>query len=155
MAANKFNVDIPDALIADILNLIEQLNTKLAPFFQNISEAEKKHIPKIADETIPFAEKANGYLDTDPQYNPPFIDVVETHKDFKNFVKIHPVQEKLQGLTQNVVNIGIVAGSDAYIQFLAYYNSVRQATKNGVAGAKEIYDELAKRFPGHKKVTPP
>jgi len=147
-ALGGYNVDIPDQVINDVMSKLNDINTIMLPYYQTMSEEEKKHLPKIADETIPFAEKADGFLDTEPKYNPQFIDIQETHKDFKNFQKVHPVLEKIQGMEKNFTNITISAGSDAMIQFLAYYNSVKRAAKIGVPGAKAIYDELRKRFPG-------
>jgi hypothetical protein len=155
MSPDKFNVDIPDLVVTQILDLLNQVETKLAPFEVALPDDEQKHLPKISDESIPFAQKTNGYMDTDPAYNPAFVNVTETHKDFKNFTKVNPIYAKLSGLRNKVSKIQIASGSDAMIQFLGYYNSVRQASKNGVPGAKVIYDDLALRFPGHKKVTPP
>lgn len=155
MSPDKYNVDIPDAVITSVLDLLAQVETKLLPFYVAISEDEKKHMPKIADETIPFAQKVDGYMDSEPIYNPPFVNVLETHKDFKNFTKLQAVREKINGLAGKVVNMSIASSSDSYIQFLGYFNSVGQAARNGVPGAKVIYDDLALRFPGHKKATPP
>lgn len=151
MAANVFNTDITDDQIIEIKNKITELEELIAPFVVNLSDEEVKHLPKISDGTLAFAEKADGYITTDPNYNPPFINITETKKDFANFVKVRPVIEKIQGVERKLVNIGIAAGSDSFVQHLAYYNSVAQAAKQGVAGAKVIYDELAKRFPGRPK----
>jgi len=149
-------VDVPDAVVADVINKLKAIEDILRPYFVALSENEKRHLLKMSDETIPFAEKVNGYMDSEPQYNPPFISVPETHKDFANFVKLRPVIERIQGLENEVSNMDICAGSDSYIQFLAYYNSVKEAGKRGIPGAKTIYDELSKRFPGaRKKPTPP
>lgn len=38
------------------------------------------------------------------------------------------------------------AGGESYIIALSYYNSVKQATKMNVPGAKSIYEDLKKRF---------
>ena len=155
MAANLYNVDVPDAVITQALTLLTQLETLLKPYFVTISEEQKKHTVKISDKTIPFATKADAYIGTEPKYNPPFIDINETHKDFKNFLKLNPVMQKIQGLDKEISNMDIAAGSDALIQFLAYYASVQKAAEMGVPGAKPIYDELATRFPGRKKGNPP
>ena len=40
----------------------------------------------------------------------------------------------------------MMAGSEAYIASLSYYNSVKMAAKLNVPGAKPIYDDLKKRF---------
>jgi TolA-binding protein len=45
------------------------------------------------------------------------------------------------------------AGSEAYQAALVFYNSVKFAAAQGVSGAKAVYDELKKRFPGGKRRT--
>src|ERR1035437_8805209 len=155
MAANNFNIDIPDSVIAQILGLLIQAGTLLDPYKQAITEAGKTHLHAIADKSIPFAEKSDAYLDSEPKFNPPYIDIVETHKDFKNFQKVHPLCQKVNGLQKELKDIDIAAGSDAYGTFLEYYKSVRTAAKHGVPGAKTIYDDLSQFFPGHKKQIPP
>ena len=151
MAANKFNTDIPDSVIADVQAKITEINDLLKPYYVDLSQDEKDHLPKIADKTLSFAEKTDGYLDSEPKFNPAYIDVTETHKDFANYKKVLPVIEKFQALEDNLININVAAGSDAFIQYLAYYSNVREADKRGIPGAKAIYEELSKRFPGRKK----
>ena len=147
-------IDIPDTVVADILAKLTVIDNILAPYKVVISPSQKKHMSKIADATIAFADKTNGYMDTAPAFNPPFVVVSETHTEYANFKKVSPVVEKLKGMYTDVTNISIVSGSDAYTQFLAYYNSVKKATDLGIPGAKTIYDDLAKRFPG-RPTTPP
>ena len=154
MSPDKFNVDIPDVVVTEILGLLAQVEDRLAPYEVALPDDEQKHLPKISDESIPFAQKTDGYMDSEPAYNPAFVSVAETHKDFRNFSKVNPIHAKLSGLRNKVSKIMIAAGSDAMIQFLGYYSSVRQAAKTGVPGAKVIYDDLALRFPGRKKATP-
>ncbi len=147
----QYNVDIPDQVINDVMSKINDINNLMQPYYQTMSEQEKKHLIKIADESIPFAEQADGFLDTEPKFNPQFINIPETHKDFKNFQKLHPVVEKIQGMEKNFINTLISAGSDAMIQYLAYYNSATEATKRGIPGAKAVYEELSKRWKGRKR----
>jgi hypothetical protein len=40
----------------------------------------------------------------------------------------------------------LLTGSECYKPSLAYYNSVKQAAKMNILAAKEIYNELKKRF---------
>jgi hypothetical protein len=47
-----------------------------------------------------------------------------------------------------VDDMATIAGSEALSSILSYYNNVKDAAKKGVPGAKAIYDDLAKRFPG-------
>jgi len=42
----------------------------------------------------------------------------------------------------------MLAGSEAYVAALSFYNSVKQAAKLNVPEAKTIYEDLKKRFAG-------
>jgi hypothetical protein len=44
----------------------------------------------------------------------------------------------------------MTAGSEAYQAALIFYNSVKIAASQGIPGAKAVYEELKKRFPGSK-----
>jgi hypothetical protein len=47
----------------------------------------------------------------------------------------------------------MTAGSEAYQAALVFYNSVKVAASQGITGAKAVYEELKKRFPGKKRNT--
>ena len=42
----------------------------------------------------------------------------------------------------------MVSGGEAYNASLIFYNAVKQAAKQNIPGAKDIYNELKKRYPG-------
>ena len=44
-----------------------------------------------------------------------------------------------------------IAGMEALSGVLAYYNAVKEASKNNIEGAGTIYDDLSKRFPSTRK----
>jgi len=47
-----------------------------------------------------------------------------------------------------------MAGSEAYIASLSFYNSAKDAAKRDIPGAKAVYEDLRLRFPqanGRKK----
>ena len=44
----------------------------------------------------------------------------------------------------------MLSGSEAYVAALAFYNSVKQASKMNITGAIDIYSDLSKRFSNEK-----
>ena len=52
----------------------------------------------------------------------------------------------IEQLNRTLEDTIILAGSEAYVASLAYYNSVKQAAKMNVPGALPIQDDLSKRF---------
>jgi hypothetical protein len=45
----------------------------------------------------------------------------------------------------------MTSGSEAYQAALIFYNSVKMATRQDIPGAKAVYEELRKRFPGTRR----
>ena len=84
-----FHVDIPDSVLAEVSTHIEAINGLMKPYFVPISEEQKDHLIPMADEGIPFGDKVNTYMDSEPKYNAQYVDVPETHKDYSNFKKGH------------------------------------------------------------------
>ena len=52
----------------------------------------------------------------------------------------------LKQLESNLNDTLMVAGSEAYVGALSYYNSVKYGPRLNVADAKVIYEDLRKRF---------
>ena len=127
------------------------MNRVMKPYYVPLSEEQKDHLTPIADEGIPFGDKVDGYLESKPKYNAQYIDIAETHKDYRNFKKALPTIGKIQGMQKEFVDIRIASSSDANMQFLAYYGNVKNASRRGVPGAKAVYEELSKRWKGRNR----
>ncbi len=65
-------------------------------------------------------------------------------------MKIHsqltPLLRLVRSLNDGLDDTTMVAGAESYVCALTYYNSVKQATKIDIPGAKSIYEDLSKRF---------
>lgn len=134
-----------------------QLNQHLLAIVQIIQpksivlNAEDVHgLAKMADGNLPFTEKAIGYMATAPQFKPNFVDAsdaeidLEAYKISKQFL-IYALQ-----ISKSIGDISMLSGSEAYSAALAYYKNVKFHADAKQPGAKEIYDELSKRFVGFK-----
>jgi hypothetical protein len=72
----------------------------------------------------------------------------EYFSDAHNIWSLHLATNQLH---ENVDDTTMVAGSEAYQFALIFYNSVKMAARQDIPGAKAIYGELKKRFPGPKR----
>jgi hypothetical protein len=63
---------------------------------------------------------------------------------------------ELQTLATSVDDTVQLVSSEVWMASLAYYQSVREATHRNRAGARDVYDDLRRRFPGVRasKATP-
>ncbi len=147
---NKINFIIPDAVVTDVTQLLTQVDVALKPYLIALSPAERHSMPKMSDKTQPFVEKTLDYSVSAPQFAPPYMDVTELTNDMKVFDQLNPLLRLATALKDGLDDTRMMAGGESYINALSYYNSIKQATKMDVPGAKSIYEDLKKRFVKNK-----
>ena len=72
-------------------------------------------------------------------------------KDFDAVSELLPLLRTVDQLESNLNDTTMMAGSEAYLAALSYYNSIKMAIKMNVPGAKVIFDDMSKRFAGQGK----
>lgn len=120
----------------------------LMPFLVNLTPDDILSMPKMGDKSLSFVEKSLDYAEANPNLVPPYLDVAELKKDLGLVKQLSPIYNLLSQLASAMAGTYIAVGSEAYVESLSFYNSVRDAAKRNVPGAKAIYDDLQKRFPG-------
>ncbi len=143
---NRISIDIPEADILAVKAALQQVQTILAPYVIALTPEQRKTIPKMSDGTEPFVEKVMDYSVSNVQFLPPFVDQDELQKDWKAVSGLLPLLRMVDQIQDNLGDTTMLAGSEAYIGALSYYNSVKQAAKVNVPDAKAIYEDLRKRF---------
>ncbi len=86
------------------------------------------------------------YAQNDGQFLPPFLDLEEMDKDWNVVKSLMPVLRDMEQLNSNLNDTVTLAGSEAYVSALGYYNSVKYGAKMNAADSKVIYEDLRKRF---------
>ena len=135
-----------DKVLSDV-----QEGWTLLPFLLNISDDEKKAIPKMGPKSVGWVEKAMEYAQANPKFVPPYLDVTGLNNKVSLVKQLSPIFDAVNQFASALDSTYAVVGSEAYVAALSFYNSVRDAAKRDVPGAKSIYDDLQKRFPGHPK----
>ena len=152
--ANRVSADIPAAVITDVTNKLNEVRALLLPYLEALTPDERRTIPKMSDKTIAFVNKTETYTISNPEFAPGFMEVAEFSKDMQVVVELKPILDICEQLVSNIDDTSMLAGSEAYVQALMYYNGVKLAAKTGQASARPIYDDLSVRFPGATRKTP-
>ena len=148
---DKHSIFIPADILAQVQNLIKQANTLLLPYVTSLTPAERHAILKMGEKTLSFVEKAHEFALQNPNLVPPFLDMTAFDTDFADAHNLWTVLLSSQQLHENLDDTTMVAGSEAYQAALVFYNSVKMAASQDIPGAKAVYEELKKRFPGRHK----
>jgi hypothetical protein len=143
---NKINFSIPEEVINQVTQRLNEAASLLQPYLIALSPEERRTIPKMSDKTMPFVEKTLEYCQTAPQFAPTYMDREALAGDMKVTQQLTPLLRTTIALNDGLDDTTMEAGAESYVNALSYYNSVKQAAKMNVPGAKSIYDDLSKRF---------
>ena len=143
---NKINSIIPEEVVARAAGHLNDAVNELKPYLIALSPEERKTIPKMSDKTAPFVDKCLDYSNAAPQFAPPYMDKEALAGDLKVNNQLTPLFRTVKGLFDGLDDTVMESGAEAYLVALSYYNSVKQAAKMDVPGAKAIYEDLRKRF---------
>jgi hypothetical protein len=143
---NLISIEIPSEKIAKAQDAIKTLENLLREYLISLTAEDRKETPKLGDKNLPFVNKTLDYSVTNPEFVPPYMSVPELRKDIDAVIQLNQLYRPLLQLADQLSDTIMLAGSEAYGATLAYYNSVKQAAKMNVPGAKLIYEELSKRF---------
>ena len=143
---------IPPEIITQAVDLSNQLNALLTPYMEALTAHERKGILKMGDKTIPFVTKTLGYAHSNPQFAPQYMNTQGLSDDITVVNGLTQIEQPVKNLVKQLDDTIMIAGSEAYVVALMYYNAVKEAAKRNVPAAKAIFDDLKIRFErAHKK----
>jgi hypothetical protein len=151
---NRHLVAIPEAVLKEILMKINDAKELLLPYVNPLTPDERHNMLKMGEKSLSFVEKSHEFAQQNPTLVPPYLNMNEFSIDFADAHGLWSVQNAARQLCEGIDDTSMVAGSEAMQAALVFYNSVKVAAAGDVSGAKAIYEELKKRFPGNKHRKP-
>lgn len=143
---NVVSIEIPKKELQEVLAQVKEVKAKLRSYLISLQPSQRKELAKMSDKTFPFVEKVVEYVQSNPEFIPPYMQTEELFIDFKAFGDLKQVFREVEQLCKNLDDTMMMSGSEAYVSALAYYHSVKQAAKMNVPNAKSIYEDLKQRF---------
>lgn len=143
---NLVSIQLSSEELQRAKDAINELKSVLEPMLVTLSAQDRQRFPKMGDGTEPFVEKALDYAEQDPTFMPPYVKAEDMRVDFQAVKDLNSLYRPLLQLVQQLDDSILLSGSEAYTAALAYYNSVKLASRLNVAGSKSIYNDLRGRF---------
>ena len=143
---NQISVEIPQAVIDNVIAKLQECKTDLAPYLQGLTAKERKDLFKMGDKTVATVQKTKSYVETNPEFIPAYMDKLEFMKDVNRVTQLEPIKDLASQLAVDVSDTVMLSGSEALMQALIYYGQVKEANSKGVAASRSIYDDLKMRF---------
>lgn len=126
----------------------------LAAYVVTLNDEARKTVIKTSDKTISFVTKANDYSKSNPEFVPNFMEVDQFNVNLANYTSVQPLMKVANQVCGSLSDTSLINGSEALTASLQYYNFVKQADRNSVKNAKEIYSDLSVRFTARKTKKP-
>jgi len=145
---NRISVKITAEDKTKIDNAIKIIENTLKPYLTALTSDERHSLPKAADKTVAFLNKTKEFMESNPDLTPSFIDKQEYIVDLIATEELHEYYTVLNQVTSMLNDSMMLSASEAYVAALSYYGNAKHAAKMNISGAKEVYEELSKRFKG-------
>ena len=146
MVNNLISFSLTEQEATSIRDAVSVINTNLKPKLISLTDEQRKSMPKMGDKNVPFVGKALEYADKNPQFVPAFLNVNELKTDFNAVTVLSEFYNSLLPIVSLINDTMMESGSEAYSAGLLFYESAKLAAKMNIPGAKEIADDLGKRF---------
>ena len=143
---NLVSVKLTDKEIDTIKKSLQTINDTLAPHGVALTNTERRRLPKMSDKSLPFVEKSLQYAEKHPTLVPAFVNVPEFKIDVQAAQVLRDLMQDARQVCDLLDDTTLMAGSEAYVAALAFYNSVKMGTRMNVPTARPIYEDLKQRF---------
>lgn len=121
----------------------------------NLSPKQRQQHGRVKYEMEVWVGKAVGYADKNPTLLPSYIDKSELTADFTTHGQLNPRIDRLETILQGMLDTNLLLGTDLYNNLIAFYRTLREASKSNAPGASSIYKDLKQQFPGGGTGNPP
>jgi hypothetical protein len=151
MKTNYHLTPFEEKTLETISKSLDELQKAISSHVQPLSSKERRKLFKMGDKTLAFVKKCYEFSQQNPELCPKYFDMVTFETGYNDAYNLYAAVNMATQLRENLVDTQMRAGSDALQTALIFYNSVKAAATNGIVGAKVIYEELRKRFPGGRR----
>ena len=111
-----------------------------------LTPEQRQNLSKAGDKSLAFLEETKAFFISNADLVPSFINKEEYNIDVEGMKLLFGYYTPLNQITSLLNDSIMLEGHEAYITALAFYKSVKNAAKLNIPGAKEVYEELSKRF---------
>jgi hypothetical protein len=146
---NKISQQVDPATIITAKTKVGEL-AGLFPYRISQTEDERKGGLKIGYKVLGWLDLVITYMDQNSNLIPNYLDKAEADKDYTGQKAIFEVVHAAQPVVQSLEDTATLMAQESLQAALLFYNAVKMAAKQGVPGARDIYDDLKRRFPGGK-----
>lgn len=146
---NLISIQFTDAELKQMDDAFTIIEGILKGKVVNLSSKQRQQHGRVKYEMEVWVGKAVDYAGNNPSLLPGYVDRQELSADFKAHSQLNPRIDRLQIILQGMLDTNLLLGTDLYNNLIAFYRSLREASKSNAPGASSIYKDLRQQFPGN------
>jgi hypothetical protein len=151
MKSNKHLVSIDAKTQETISRSLDELQETISSHATPLNPKERRMLPKMGEKTLSFVKKCYEVAQNRPDFRPGLLKMDAYEADYKDALSLSILIIKATQLRTLLADTQMCAGSEAFQASLVFYNYIKMLAANKVPGAKDVYEELRKRFPGGRR----
>ncbi|MDR0769091.1 MAG: hypothetical protein LBE71_04225 [Dysgonamonadaceae bacterium] len=154
MEKEKSEEQVLEAVPANIIEAVRQrfveIKTLLKPYVVALTPEQRRKMLKMGDKSDVFVDKAYRFAVENPAFVPAFLNMTNFNLNLTDARNLRTIHNDALQVYEEIDDTILSTGSVAFEAALTFYNFVKLAAERDVPDAKAIYEELKKRFSGHK-----
>jgi hypothetical protein len=144
-------VGIPTAVITAAEAALEALEAPLEPYLRPLTTTNRRRMAKMGPKTQSFVEHAEAYAEANPQFRPGHLDMAALSAPLAAAHELWNLIDKVEQFVVTLKDTLTAEGSDALEAAYVYYNALKLAVRENLAGAKAQQEDLASRMPDRSR----
>jgi hypothetical protein len=145
---NLISIQFTDAELKQMDEAFTTIEGILKGKVVNLSAKQRQMHGRVKYEMEVWVNKAMGYADNNATLLPSYVDKTELTADYKTHSQLNPRIDRLETILQGMLDTNLLLGTDLFNNLIAFYRSLREASKSNAPGASSIYKDLKQQFPG-------
>ncbi|MBD1869833.1 hypothetical protein H6F95_21520 [Cyanobacteria bacterium FACHB-471] len=143
MTTNLNQATLSDSDKQDVMESIVSIHEKLS-FLINLSQEERRSLPKMGDKTRIFVQKAMEVANRHDEFLPRSFDIAEMRRAVSLYESLYPILLSLGQLHELLEDTYYAAGNEAYTSARVVYQSAKIHGRG--IGIDTVVEELGTRF---------
>jgi hypothetical protein len=137
---------LPQNELGEMIRQLEAMRAIFAPNSVTLSPDERRRLVSSSERNQGFSDSAYLSAAGHPQFLPSYVPLEKYTEDKEDFEHKRLLCAAIQNFEREVSDSLLVASDAYYHDSLAYYNSVKEAAKQRIAGAEGEYNRLKDYF---------
>ncbi|MBC8755258.1 hypothetical protein H2O64_11275 [Kordia sp. YSTF-M3] len=143
---NLISIEFTSEELTALDGHLDGIQQVLAGKTVNLTPDQRQQYGSIGNQNKLIVDKAKNYMEQHPNWIPNFLDKTEFDKDYTARQQMEQRTQRLQNLTQQLLDTKTLLDHDNYTNSLSFYRMMRYLAGENEPGSKTVYEDMKVLF---------